>query len=367
MAQAITDYVKFLADARDAVYRLEGDTAAAKKLEEQEKQQAKELAAAQKAVEDTISQTLKKRREEIDSSYDREIEKGQEKLKKARTRREKARTREEKERIAEETSQLREHNRDLKLQMKTLFQKDKVPGICRTTFYYALYCPGGFKEILIGFLTLVIAFLAIPCGIYFLIPERQLWHLIAIYFADIFLLGGLYVLVGNRTRGRYQEAIRQGRAIRDLLRSNEKKIRVITKSIQKDKNESVYDLKAYDEEIAAAQQELSETASRKQEAISVFENTTAGILTEEIRGSRKEAIQALEQSLEETRARLSEAAAGIKEQNIYITDTYGPYLGAEFLEPDKLAELSRIMQAGSAANLTEAVELYRKNAQERQK
>ncbi len=41
MEQAITDYVKFLADARDAVYRLNNDQATAKQLKEQGERQEK--------------------------------------------------------------------------------------------------------------------------------------------------------------------------------------------------------------------------------------------------------------------------------------------------------------------------------------
>ena len=62
MEQAITDYVKFLADARDAVYRLNNDQATAKQLKEQGERQEKELAAAKKAVTDSVNQTIKKRR-----------------------------------------------------------------------------------------------------------------------------------------------------------------------------------------------------------------------------------------------------------------------------------------------------------------
>ena len=158
MEQAITDYVKFLADARDAVYRLNNDQTTAKQLKEQGERQEKELAAAKKAVTDSVNQTIKKRRSEIDSSYDKEIAKGQERLKKARTQREKAKNKGMKERIAEETSVLREHNRDLQVQMKTMFQKDKVPAFCRTTFYYSLYYARGLKERLIGFITCLICF-----------------------------------------------------------------------------------------------------------------------------------------------------------------------------------------------------------------
>ena len=70
MGQAITDYVKFLADARDAVYRLDCDQKTAGQLEVLEKEQERELEAAGRAVTDAVNQTVRKRLEEISSSYD---------------------------------------------------------------------------------------------------------------------------------------------------------------------------------------------------------------------------------------------------------------------------------------------------------
>ena len=365
VAQAITDYGKFLAEARDAVYRVNCDSRTAQQLSAEESRREKELASVKKEVADTISRTIRSRRDEIDTSYDREIARGQEKLKKARTRREKAKDKGVKERIAEETSQLKDHNRDLKVQLKTTFKKDRVPAFVNSTFYYALYYPRGLKELGIGLVTFLICFLALPCGIYFLIPERKWWHLIAVYVADVFLLGGLYLMVGNRTRIRYQEALKKGREIRNLLRSNNKKIRVITRTIQKDGNEALYDLEKYDDEIACAQQELSEIAERKKEAISSFENVTRNIISDEIEGSRKAQILEMEAELNDTIAQLRSLEDSIRDQNIYITDTYGPYLGKEFLDPDRLSELSRLIQAGAASNITEAIALYKANGQKK--
>ena len=337
MEQAITDYVKFLADARDAVYRLNNDQATAKQLKEQGERQEKELTAAKKAVTDSVNQTIKKRRSE--------------------TQREKAKNKGMKERIAEETSVLREHNRDLQVQMKTMFQKDKVPAFCRTTFYYSLYYARGLRERLIGFITFLICFLVLPCGIYFLLPDRKIWYLVLVYFADIIIFGGLYVTIGNRSRSRYHDALKQGREIRNLLNSNEKKIKVITHSIEKDGNEDIYDLEKYDDEIACAQQELSDIAAKKKDAISSFENVTKNIIADEIEGSHKAEIEEKEQKLKEVNNNLAELENSIRQQNIHITDTYGPYLGKEYLDTDKLMELSRIIQAGTASNITEAIEM----------
>ena len=354
MEQAITDYVKFLADARDAVYRLNNDQATAKQLKEQGERQEKELAAAKKAVTDSVNQTIKKRRSEIDTSYDKEIAKGQERLKKARTQREKAKNKGMKERIAEETSELREHNRDLQIQMKTMFQKDKVPVFCRTTFYYSLYYARGLKERLIGFITFLICFLALPCGVYFLLPDRKIWYLVLVYFADIIIFGGLYVTIGNRSRSRYHDALKQ---IRNLLSSNEKKIKVIVHSIEKDGNEDIYDLEKYDDEIACAQQELSDIAAKKKDAISSFENVTRNIIADEIEGNHRAEIEEKEQKLQEVNDSLAQLESSIRQQNIHITDTFGPYLGKEYLNTDKLLGLSKLIQSGTASNITEAIEM----------
>ena len=350
MEQAITDYVKFLADARDAVYRLNNDQATAKQLKEQGERQEKELAAAKKAVTDSVNQTIKKRRSEIDTSYDKEIAKGQE-------RREKAKNKGMKERIAEETSELREHNRDLQIQMKTMFQKDKVPVFCRTTFYYSLYYARGLKERLIGFITFLICFLALPCGVYFLLPDRKIWYLVLVYFADIIIFGGLYVTIGNRSRSRYHDALKQGREIRNLLSSNEKKIKVIVHSIEKDGNEDIYDLEKYDDEIACAQQELSDIAAKKKDAISSFENVTRNIIADEIEGNHRAEIEEKEQKLQEVNDSLAQLESSIRQQNIHITDTFGPYLGKEYLNTDKLLGLSKLIQSGTASNITEAIEM----------
>lgn len=364
MGPAITDYVKFLADARDAVYRLSCDQNTADQLAMEEEKRERELELAEKAVTDTVNQTIRKRLDEINSSYDKEIAKGQDRLKKARAKREKEKNKNMKERIAEETSELREHNRDLTVQLRTLFQKERVPSFCNSTFYYALYYPRGLKEIMLLLLTFTVCFLAIPCGIYFLlIPQRQMWYLAAVYFLDVLLFGGLYVLIGNKTRFRYQDALKRGRSIRNTLRSNRKKIRVITHTIQKDGNEDIYDLEKFDDEIACVEQELSEITSKKKDALITFENVTRNIIADEIIASHKARLDGMREALENTSTSLRDLENDIKQQNIRITDTFGPYLGREFLDPDKLAELTRFIQSGAASNITEAIAAYKEAKQ----
>ena len=146
MAQTITDYSAFLTDAREAVEELAGLERREAELEAQEKRLERTLEAEKKAVADAIHSTIRRRNEEICSSYDKEIAKGQERLKKIRSKREKAKSQGVKDRIAEETSEIRSHNRELRIKMRTLFQQKHVPFFCNSGCYYALFSPRGVRE-----------------------------------------------------------------------------------------------------------------------------------------------------------------------------------------------------------------------------
>ena len=84
---------------------------------------------------------------------------------------------------------------------------------------------------------------------------------------------------------------------------------------------------------------------------------TKNIIADEIEGSHKAEIEEKEQKLKEVNNNLAELENSIRQQNIHITDTFGPYLGKEYLNTDKLLGLSKLIQSGTASNVTEAIEM----------
>ena len=79
----------------------------------------------------------------------------------------------------------------------------------------------------------------------------------------------------------------------------DKKIKVITGTIRKDRNESQYDLEKYDDEIARLTQELNEVAAKKKDALNTFESVTKNILQDEIEHGHREKIAELKKQEEE--------------------------------------------------------------------
>lgn len=361
MVQPITDQAAFLSEASQAAGELIEWKNSLGELRKEEKRLLRELESEKKILSDTINNTVRKRLEEINETYDLEIGRGQERLKKARAKREKAKNQGVKERIEEETSELVSHNQELKSQMKTLFRKEHIPGYCKSAWFYSIYFTRGIREVLILFLTFLVCFLLIPCGIYLLIPDKSPWYLIVVYLVIIIIFGGSYVLISNRTKMRHLASLKQGRVIRDVIKANNKKIRVIINTIKHDHDEAVYNLDKYDDEISQLEQELSGMVAQKREALNTFEKVTRTIIADEIADTGRDKIDQLQSDYGRVSADVRSAEAHIKEKTLYMADHYEAYVGKEFMTPERLDALVDMIKSGKASSISEAESIYLEN------
>ncbi|MGN0157911.1 MAG: hypothetical protein ACI39W_02030 [Brotaphodocola sp.] len=359
MVKTSDECLDFLEKAREALDDLSIVRDREEQLELDEKRLGKSLDTEKKLVTDTIAQTVKKRRDEINTTYDKEISKVQEQLKKARSKREKAKSQGVKERIISETAELYSLNKEIRAMMKSLFREKHVPGFCGTNLYYSLFFPKWPKEILTAAVFVLIFFLAVPCGIYFLVPEHTHLHLVIIYVLDIVIFGGIYISISNRTKLQHMETLRAGRKYLDDIRGNHKKIRKVTALIKKDRDDAQYHLEKYDDNIAQFQQDLNEVTAKKKEALNYFETVTKTILQDEIEHNHKAKIDQLEQEYEAVQQQLKDTSAEVKAKRLNITDNYGTYLGKEYLDSMKIAELCTIVQSGQASNVSEAIAVHK--------
>lgn len=356
--ERIGDYNEFLRQARDAVGNLYNLRQARDQIAAKLRQDRRLLDGEKKAAEEDIRRTTKKRLEGITSGYDKQIARIQDQLRKARGRREDAKGKGVRERIAEETKDLREENRKIRFQIKTMFQERYVPRLCNTKAYYALFLPKWPEDYLILLLTALLCFFLIPVGAYLLIPNRKIFMLVLIYVADVLLFAGAYVLIGSNTKDDYIEPLKEGRKMRGQIRANKKNIRAVTKAIKRDLNEDAYNLGQYDDEIAKIQQELTELAAKKKEAVNTFETVTKNIIIDEITENHKARIEELSAAVAKGDREFKDLETSVKNKELHLMERYAPYLGQEFLTPERLDALIEIMGNGSASNLTEAVQMY---------
>lgn len=359
MKEEHAELVDFLDAAKQSVIAINALQRKVNAVEMEGKKCEKALSAERKAVVDQVALTVKRRKEEIAEAYDREIRNDQDKLKKIRAKREKAKNKGMKLRIEEETAELNEENRQLHTRLTTLFKQNHLPGFCNTSFYYALFFTRTPKDIMILLVTVLICFLAVPCGIYFALPKKETWYLVIIYLAVIVIFVGLYIMIANRTKVDNIGVLREGRKLRMMIKANERKMDAIRNSIEKDRNEDIYDLDKYDLEIEEMEEGMRDIALRKQEALYTFENETAVIITKEIRQSYQERIDSLSDQKTDCEEQYKTLSAQLKAMVIDATDEYESRIGREFMTPDKLDALIKIFEEEKAESLSEAQELYR--------
>ena len=330
-----------------------------------EKKLERELAINQKDLKDTIDSTIKKRRSEIASTYDVEIDRTQDKIKKIKKKREKVKEGGVKERIADATSGLSSQNKDIKKDIKLALKEEKLPAFCGTHFYFMLYFTKGASEVFGCALMILIFLLALPALVWWALPWEKLgdkWQIPSFaitYFVIILFIFFIYKIIGDRTKGKHADKLNEIRALRDRVRSNDKEINRISTSITHEENEDIEGLGDLDEQIKNEEAVLLKTTSDKENALLNFDRTVSAQIKQEIETRELPRINEIEKAYKEACAKHTEFDNRAKEMGIHISSDYEAYLGKEYTNVEKIDELISIMEAGNAATVSEAVNTHK--------
>lgn len=367
--------VDFLIQAREEVVACNQMEQKQKQLQEREDKMQKAIAQEEKSIHDEINTTIKKRKAEIENTYDAQLDAGRKKLKKAQEQKNKEKSERVGQRVDEETADVKENSRQLKTEMRTLFKKNHVPAFCQTGFYYALFMPKGIKEILILLLMIVIGLGGIPFGIYELFarviladkPIVQASYFMALVIAlSLIVVLGIYFLIFNLTKVRHRDTIAEGRKIRNQMLANDKNIRAIKNAINKDKDESQYGLDAYDQKIQESQNEMDAIAEEKQAALTEFEQQTRNTIIDEINGRRQAKLDDMRQQAAAVEEERYDVEGKIKEAALAITNKYAKYLGKNICKEETLSDIINIMQTEQIDTISEGIAIYKGEAPHRE-
>lgn len=363
--------VDYLVQARDEIVSCNELDQRQKQLHEKSEKMKKVISQEDKSIHDEINATIKKRKGEIEDSYDRQLDDSRKKMKRAQDEKNKEKSDRIDKRVDVETAGAKEKSRQLKTEMKTLFKKNHVPGFCRSGLYYSLFMPKGFKEFMLLFLMIIIGLAGIPFGMYMLfskvvlagkpIVEASYFMTLVIAITLVIVLG-IYFLIFNLTKVRHRDTIAEGRKIRNQMRANEKNIQAIKNAINKDKDESQYELGEYDDRIQQIQEELDRIAQQKQEALTEFEQQTKQEITSEINGRRLGKLEDMKRQQEAVEAESVRVAGEVKQASLAITDKYAKYLGKNICKEEALNDIISIMETEQIDTISEGLAIYKGEA-----
>lgn len=105
------------------------------------KQSEKAYSSMEKSVAEGITTALKKKKEEIAATYDRELSQYQDQIDVCKTERAKAKANAIAQRIQVETAPLNQQNQQLEAQIELKFKENKVPVVCKKRAISMLFFP----------------------------------------------------------------------------------------------------------------------------------------------------------------------------------------------------------------------------------
>lgn len=206
---------EYLIEARDTISELEDLKDKLEEIKLLQKKNKRAIVREERATGDEISATLKKRKEQIAASYDRQIDVNNSKIRQVQTKKDKKKSQRMEDRINKETADIREENRQLNATIKTLFKKNHVPPFCNTKMYYCLFSPKGMSEFLELFVILLVACGGIPAAVITVLMNTKfktgshtaMYVLIAalIIIAEFII----YFIVFNLTKVKHRDLIRE--------------------------------------------------------------------------------------------------------------------------------------------------------------
>lgn len=357
--------VNYLIEAQKALTQLKDMQDGLNASETEAKRLEREKKSSIKDMEDEVSTALKKRKNGIVDSYDKQIEEVRSKMKNMSAKRDKNKSKQVDARVKQDTAHLSEANRKASQELRTQFKKEKVPLFCSTNFYYTFFATKGIVEFLTVLVTAIIIMIGLPtilCYVGQLTFLKGLDHItvyyILIYCLFVFIPMLIYLIIFSATKVKHRDNIKEGRAVKDYIKANNKQIRAKKNAIVKEKDESIYDLERYDAVLGELQGQMDQLGQDKNDALTVFENETTPVVTEEIQNRYTMYINELGEKIKHAEEVSLDLSAKIQVLSTQIAKDYESFLGKEYMKIEVLGELIAIMQEDHLSAVGDAISAY---------
>lgn len=357
-----TDGIGFLESARDIVHKRDDLRSYTDQKKALVKKLEKDIASEEKDIENEIASTIKKKRGSIENDFDKKLNDKRSDVKKIEKNREKDKSEQVNKRVAEATKGYHEKNAGLEKELRNMFKNEGVPLWCAGSFYYTMFMPRG-KEIFKKLLYIIFFAGAIPAGILLLLwgtafkgmaHDKKMIFSVIIAVVWLILSIVIYFVIYVNTKVRYLDAIREGRKYRDAIKNNQTSVDKITSDINKDKDESLYDLGEYDEKLSKIDKSMNKLMDDKKDSLKHFDKKTKNEIEEDIRKKRQKKLDELISEKKKVEEELSESLQELSETETRV-ERISEKLGKEYCSSQKIDKLISVMESGAAETVSGAI------------
>lgn len=321
------------------------------------KQSEKAYSSMEKSVAEGITTALKKKKEEIAATYDRELSQYQDQIDVCKTERAKAKANAIAQRIQVETAPLNQQNQQLEAQIELKFKENKVPVVCKKRAISMLFFPKNSRDWTIDILVGVGLIFFIPLFFSLAISNRLV--LAFTFFVYVGALFTVYLYLLHKYMLKFAGVNEEVEELRKQIRINNKNKQLMTNRIKKSQDETGYNLGSFDDKITGIQQVMQNTVEKRQEALENFESEIRHQITADITAANKDELLGLQQEFESKRQELSDKKEEIEQIEKQLKEEYEPVFGKDLLYKQRLNKFDSFCQENADLSLEEALAQYR--------
>lgn len=321
------------------------------------KQSEKAYSSMEKSVAEGITTALKKKKEEIAATYDRELSQYQDQIDVCKTERAKAKANAIAQRIQVETAPLNQQNQQLEAQIELKFKENKVPVVCKKRAISMLFFPKNSRDWTIDILVGVGLIFFIPLFFSLAISNRLV--LTFTFFVYVGALFTVYLYLLHKYMLKFAGVNEEVEELRKQIRINNKNKQLMTNRIKKSQDETGYNLGSFDDKITGIQQVMQNTVEKRQEALENFESEIRHQITADITAANKDELLGLQQEFESKRQELSDKKEEIEQIENQLKEEYEPVFGKDLLYKQRLNKFDSFCQENADLSLEEALTQYR--------
>lgn len=321
------------------------------------KQSEKAYSSMEKSVAEGITTALKKKKEEIAATYDRELSQYQDQIDVCKTERAKAKANAIAQRIQVETAPLNQQNQQLEAQIELKFKENKVPVVCKKRAISMLFFPKNSRDWTIDILVGVGLIFFIPLFFSLVISNRLV--LAFTFFVYVGALFTVYLYLLHKYMLKFAGVNEEVEELRKQIRINNKNKQLMTNRIKKSQDETGYNLGSFDDKITGIQQVMQNTVEKRQEALENFESEIRHQITADITAANKDELLGLQQEFESKRQELSDKKEEIEQIEKQLKEEYEPVFGKDLLYKQRLNKFDSFCQENADLSLEEALTQYR--------
>ena len=321
------------------------------------KQSEKAYSSMEKSVAEGITTALKKKKEEIAATYDRELTQYQDQIDVCKTERAKAKANAIAQRIQVETAPLNQQNQQLEAQIELKFKENKVPVVCKKRAISMLFFPKNSRDWTIDILVGVGLIFFIPLFFSLAISNRLV--LAFTFFVYVGALFTVYLYLLHKYMLKFAGVNEEVEELRKQIRINNKNKQLMTNRIKKSQDETGYNLGSFDDKITSIQQVMQNTVEKRQEALENFESEIRHQITADITAANKDELLGLQQEFESKRQELSDKKEEIEQIENQLKEEYEPVFGKDLLYKQRLNKFDSFCQENADLSLEEALTQYR--------